>query len=340
MSKREYHLDRTVPVELGWIWVFGSNLAGRHGAGAAEVARLQFGAEYGVGHGPTGRAYGIPTKSGNLKVLSYQQIQKSVEEFLSYARSHPEMRFFVTRIGCELAGFKDAQIGPLFAKAPLNCSLPKEWKAYEASRSAQRISPSVRHADAPYYAGIGSRKTPPEVLDYMRRFARRMAVNGFVLRSGAADGADMAFELGCLEAGGQHEIWLPWKGFNRHADSGFYPGDVHFAQAALHHPAWDNLKHSVRSLHARNVGQVLGADIQTPASLVVCWTPDGCENQFERTKETGGTGMAIAVATRRELPIPVFNLAREGSKERLNQYVLSILQHEERRIEAPRMTQS
>jgi hypothetical protein len=109
------------------IFVFGSNLAGRHGKGAALDAKELWGAEYGVGEGPTGRAYAIPTKDEKLKRRSLFQIGASVKKFIEYAKEHPEMTFFVTRIGCGLAGYKDDDIGPMFHGAPSNCELPPGW---------------------------------------------------------------------------------------------------------------------------------------------------------------------------------------------------------------------
>lgn len=98
-----------------WVFVFGSNTAGRHGAGAARVAKDFFGAEFGVGIGRTGDAYAIPTKDSRLNVLSAEQIKAHVEEFVAYANMHPELDFFITRVGCGLAGYKDEEIAPLFA---------------------------------------------------------------------------------------------------------------------------------------------------------------------------------------------------------------------------------
>lgn len=109
------------------IFVFGSNLAGRHGKGAALAARRSHGAEYGVGVGRTGDAYAIPTKDYGLQVLPLAVIVPHVAAFLSYAQRHPELQFEVTRIGCGLAGYTDAEIGPLFAGAPGNCRLPAGW---------------------------------------------------------------------------------------------------------------------------------------------------------------------------------------------------------------------
>ncbi|MHB1642168.1 MAG: A1S_2505 family phage non-structural protein [Acidithiobacillus sp.] len=123
------HKDHTTP-KVPAIFVFGSNLAGRHGAGAAKVARLRFGAEYGVGQGRTGNAYAIATKNANLCVLSVEDVRYGVDCFLEYAKGHPELQFFVTRVGCGLAGFADADIAPMFRGAPDNCDFPEEWEAF------------------------------------------------------------------------------------------------------------------------------------------------------------------------------------------------------------------
>jgi len=111
------------------IFVFGSNLAGRHGKGAALHARQNYGAEYGVGKGRTGNAYAIPTKGYKLEVLPLDRIEYFVGQFLNYAREHPELVFNVTRIGCGLADYKDQDIAPMFFDAPPNCQLPLVWDA-------------------------------------------------------------------------------------------------------------------------------------------------------------------------------------------------------------------
>ena len=109
------------------VFVFGSNLAGRHGKGAALFARQKRGAVYGVGCGPTGNAYAIPTKDQWLRTLPLSEISEFVKMFLRHARSHPEKKFQVTAIGCGLAGYKPAEIAPMFASAPANCLMPAEF---------------------------------------------------------------------------------------------------------------------------------------------------------------------------------------------------------------------
>ncbi len=111
------------------IFVFGSNLAGRHGKGAALYARQHHGAIYGQGKGRQGNSYAIPTKGGDMRPLPLERIGGYVAEFLQYASDNYALSFQVTPIGCGLAGFKPEQIAPMFASAPENCVLPEEFVA-------------------------------------------------------------------------------------------------------------------------------------------------------------------------------------------------------------------
>lgn len=109
------------------IFVFGSNLAGRHGKGAALTARQCYGAVNGQGYGPQGKSFAIPTKDAYLKPLSLAKIGQWVEYFIRYAKRFPQLNFKVTAIGTGLAGYKHEEIAPLFRTAPSNCKLPEEW---------------------------------------------------------------------------------------------------------------------------------------------------------------------------------------------------------------------
>ena len=109
------------------VFVFGSNLAGRHGKGAAKDAMQQYGAVYGQGVGRQGNSYAIPTKDAYLNPLPLEKIERYVEEFLVYAENHRDEEFHVTRIGCGLAGYTDDDIAPMFDAAPPNCHLPEGW---------------------------------------------------------------------------------------------------------------------------------------------------------------------------------------------------------------------
>lgn len=113
------------------IFVFGSNLAGAHGGGAARIAYERFGAVWGEGVGLHGQTYAIPTMQGGVET-----IKPYVDEFISFAREHSEYTFLVTRIGCGIAGFRDEEIAPLFAKAldVENIFLPRQFVNYLEKR--------------------------------------------------------------------------------------------------------------------------------------------------------------------------------------------------------------
>lgn len=110
------------------IFVFGSNLAGRHGKGAARYARENHGAIYGQGKGIQGTSYAIPTKGYGLEPLSLVEIEHWVKEFLKYAEEHPEDTFHVTAIGTGLAGYTPEEIAPFFIGCTGNVLLPTVFK--------------------------------------------------------------------------------------------------------------------------------------------------------------------------------------------------------------------
>lgn len=127
ISAVKFHIDGTLPTNLE-MFVFGSNLAGRHGAGAAKIAQSMFGAKYGFGRGIMGSSWAIPTKSRDLRTLPLSEIKEYVSDFVNYIQ-HVDLEFFVTRVGCGLAGYKDHQIAPMF-KGAINCSFAEEWCPY------------------------------------------------------------------------------------------------------------------------------------------------------------------------------------------------------------------
>lgn len=116
------------PFRLGKIFVFGSNLAGIHAAGAAREAKESYGAINSYGIGLLGMSYAIPTKDVNIKTLPLYAINLAVANFLVFAHERPAMLFYVTAIGTGLAGYTHAQIAPMFRHASENCELPEEWK--------------------------------------------------------------------------------------------------------------------------------------------------------------------------------------------------------------------
>lgn len=130
------------------IFVFGSNLAGRHGKGAALFARRRHGAIYGQGEGLQGNSYAIPTKDGRKRypllnradqTLPLTAIKGYVDTFIEFARANPQLEFHVTGIGCGLAGYTPKDIAPMFAHAPSNCHLPPEFGAVIFSMSLKNL---------------------------------------------------------------------------------------------------------------------------------------------------------------------------------------------------------
>src|SRR3954463_11709606 len=112
------------------IFVFGSNLAGRHGKGAALHALKHHGAVYGIAEGLRGTSYAIPTKDDRLRPLPLDRIAHFVARFKDVARIHSELTFRLTPIGCGLAGYKPEQIGPMFKGAPANVIIPEEFAPF------------------------------------------------------------------------------------------------------------------------------------------------------------------------------------------------------------------
>lgn len=174
-----------------------------------------------------------------------------------------------------------------------------------------------------YYAGIGSRGTPAAVQAYFFMLAGELGDAGWTLRSGGADGADASFERG-LAAAHPREIFLPWKRFNGNSSPLFTPSAEAFALAERFHPAWARCSPAARMLHARNMHQVLGADLNAPVEFIACWTPDG--------RGGGGTGQALRVARDRNIPVFDFG-AGPNTREALDAW---LDEHDDR----PRCTES
>ena len=146
------------------------------------------------------------------------------------------------------------------------------------------------------YAGIGSRETPNDILKMMTKIAEFLSVHGYTLRSGGAIGADKAFENGA----NKKEIY-----YKEDAT------DEAMEYVYKYHPKPYSLGHVAKQLLARNTFQILGSDLKTPSDFVICWTKDGCESYLDRTKNSGGTGQAIEIASRKG--IEVFNLSNSHS---------------------------
>lgn len=127
MYNREYTPERITELKPNEIFVFGSNLSGYHGGGAARLAHSRFGAIWGQGVGLQGQSYAIPTMQGGVET-----IKPYVDEFIQFAQTRPDLKFYVTQIGCGIAGFKVEEIAPLFHAAidVDNVILPKGFVNY------------------------------------------------------------------------------------------------------------------------------------------------------------------------------------------------------------------
>lgn len=218
------------------VMVFGSNLAGRHGRGAAADARRWHGAEPGVGEGLTGHAYALPTKDAALQSLPLTQVLAAIERFKVVAASRPDMTFNVTRVGCGLAGLKDAQIAPAFADAPTNCQLPFVWARLLGRTSVARVIVAGSR-DFDDYALLASK------LDLLLAGLH----DGVSVVSGTARGADRLGERYAQAHGlPVHRFPADWE---RHDRAAGMLRNRHMAWASSHLVAfWDGISPGTRNM--------------------------------------------------------------------------------------------
>lgn len=174
-----------------------------------------------------------------------------------------------------------------------------------------------------FYAGIGARKTPKEILEFQTRIATQLEKDGWLLSSGGAEGTDQAFEDG-LSTIEPNRIIIPWSGFNNkywkggyidYSRAGYEIKQQCEALASTVHPFWDGLTQGVRTLQSRNMMQILGPELDTPVKFVLYWAP---EDKHGVAK--GGTRSAVVLAQR--LGIPTFNMLRADVIERLERKYL------------------
>ena len=177
-----------------------------------------------------------------------------------------------------------------------------------------------------FYAGIGSRETPQDVLNSMNRIASELYDKGYIVRTGGAKGADTAFKLGAAEAslGGSYvpyRIYLPWDGFNNYKHNprqGYLDASTAstwneaLALVDKYHPAPEKLSDFARRLMARNAYQVLSTTLKDPVDFVICWTRGG--------KLVGGTAQAMKIAM--DWNIPIYNLANVEDVKKLHKEIL------------------
>lgn len=165
--------------------------------------------------------------------------------------------------------------------------------------------------DFQFYTGVGSRETPDDIGEIMSKVALKLEKQGFVLRSGGAQGADTFFAREIENK----EIFIPWRGFIE--DSGaIIPPHSKFADQLVReaHPAYERLKQGALKLHLRNVNQVLGQDLKTPSKFLICWA-----NVDGKGVPKGGTRTAWMIA--KKFNIPCFNLIFTEHLERFKKFI-------------------
>lgn len=180
-----------------------------------------------------------------------------------------------------------------------------------------------------YYTGIGSRETPKDILALMEKIAYKLADAGYVLRSGAARGADTAFENGVKKYSQEVDyfpsacIYIPWSGFT---DIDPYYKDWYkvldrmpsklqaYQLASETHPAWERCSKGAKALHARNTFQILGPNLNDPSSFLICWA-----NVDKHGNIRGGTATAWNLA--KKYNVPCFNLCLEQDRKRLEEFL-------------------
>lgn len=171
------------------------------------------------------------------------------------------------------------------------------------------------------YTGVGARSTPKEMLDIIQNVASVLGKQGWVLRSGGANGADSAFETGCDAVQGSKKIYIPWSGFNNYIpdgmsvmtlDQGNRDGAIDIIKDV--HPAFNRLSRGALALHARNVYQVMGIYLDSPSQFLLCYAPTDKDGV-----PTGGTRTAWVVA--QMFGVPRFNLNNEQDYERITKFI-------------------
>ena len=184
-----------------------------------------------------------------------------------------------------------------------------------------------------YYTGIGSRQTPKDILKLMEDIAFKLAQKGYILRSGAAGGADTAFEDGAKYYAEQvdervtlAQIYIPWASFIKGGDHDDFYKDCYkvldrmnkkeeaYQLASETHPAWDKCSKGAKALHARNTFQILGSGLNNPSSFLICWAQVDNHGKIK-----GGTATAWNLA--KAHGVPCFNLYNEEDKQRLIKFL-------------------
>lgn len=260
----------------------------------------------------------FPTKNDWRNPSQYEWIEAGLKALRFQLKSRPGTTIAIPALGCSNGGLDWDRVKPMIVKELDGLDVTVMLYAPYGYKTKEDV------VNYKFYTGIGSRQTPPEVLSRMTQIATWLEEEGYILRSGGAEGADSAFESGIKNTNNKR-IFLPWKGFNE-STSGLYVGASCIAPgiqgqcttiASKHHPKWNDLSEGQRKLFIRNVLAVIG-DGTNDSKFIVCWTPKG--------KDDGGTGHAMRVAQQFDIPIINLNHFADDAfdtKEKLMEFVNS-----------------
>lgn len=142
----QYH-DESIIKSLAedTVFVFGSNMAGTHQGGAAKTAHLHFGAMKGVGRGWSGQSFAIPTMNEHLQQMPLSQIQHYIDDFKIYTKNHPKLKYFITSVGCGVAGYKVEEIAPMFKGISRNVIFPQSFRPF-VERTLPKLTQKLLHS--------------------------------------------------------------------------------------------------------------------------------------------------------------------------------------------------
>ena len=168
------------------------------------------------------------------------------------------------------------------------------------------------------YVITSNKETPSSILEDIRQLVKKLDGLGYVARTDGMDGVDVEVQ----KITENIELYLPWKGFNNKESKLYYNDTTTMQAAKTYHPTFDNLKPAVQAFLGKNARMVLGNKLNSNALFLLCWSEDGAELKKDVVARTGNIGHTILIAN--SIGIPVFNLGKEGTKERIHNYLSMI----------------
>lgn len=229
----QYHDESIIKsLDSNTIFVFGSNLAGQHTDGAAKTALTHFGALSGVGRGWSGQSYAIPTMNEHLQQMPLSQIEHYVEDFKIYSKNHPKMTYFLTSVGCGIAGYKVEEIAPMFKGISHNVIFPQSFRPF-VEKTLPKLTKKLLHTL--FRESVIFNSAPNELIDVLaltdneKSFAR-ILLNTPMLPTDS-NGRDRVFEIEDI----LHNLKNQQVIFEHHAEDPLVFGGVILALLELYH---------------------------------------------------------------------------------------------------------